>query len=82
MSYESTFVRKIEVLGFKLKQADEEKAEEFSRRKNDSKGDFLLHHKISYMTNSTLKLKQVKGQLISKGLFSGVVSTKKATNLF
>ena len=67
LSYESTFVRKIEVLGFKLKQADEEKAEEFSRGKNDSKGDFLLHHKISYMTNSTLKLKQVKGQLISKG---------------
>ena len=58
LSYESTFVRKIEVLGLKLKQADEEKPEEFSRGKNDSIEDFL-HQKISYMTNSTLKLKQV-----------------------
>ena len=75
-------MRKIEVLGLKLKQADEEKAEEFSRGKNDSKGDFLLHHKISYMANSTLKLKQVKGQLISKGLFSGIVSNKKVNEIF
>ena len=51
-------MRKIEVLGLKLKQADEEKPEEFSRGKNDSIEDFL-HQKISYMTNSTLKLKQV-----------------------
>ena len=59
MSYESTFVRKIEVLVLKLKQADEEKAEEFSRGKNDSIEDFI-HQKISYyMTNSTVKLKQV-----------------------
>ena len=47
-------MRKIEVLGLKLKQADEEKPEELSRGKNDSIEDFL-HQKISY----TLKLKQV-----------------------
>ena len=50
-------MHKIEVLGLKLKQADEEKPEEFSRGKNNSIEDFL-HQKISYMTNSTLKPKQ------------------------
>ena len=50
-------MRKIEVLGLKLKQADEEKPEELSRGKNDSIEDFL-HQKISYMTNSTQKMKQ------------------------
>ena len=48
-------MRKIEVLGLKLKQADEEKPEELSRGKNDLIEDFL-HQK---MTNSTLTLKQV-----------------------
>ena len=53
---------KKEVLGLKLKQADEEKSEEFLRGKNDSIEDFL-HQTISYMTNSTLKLEAIKGQI-------------------
>jgi hypothetical protein len=52
-------MRKIEVLGLKLKQADEEKPEEFSRGKNDSIEDFLQPKISYYKTNSTLKLKQV-----------------------
>ena len=55
LSYDSTFVRQIEVLDLQLKQVDEEEnPEDVSRGKKD-----LLQPKVLYNTNSTQKMKQV-----------------------
>ena len=66
LSYESTFVRQIEVLDLQLKQVDEEEnPEDISRGKKD-----LLQPKVLYNTNSTLKMKQVDEEEKSEIEFS------------